>query len=131
LYAHRFVELTPITKEVLHSARAIWQYLHLGHKSIPGDVIIAFGTNDLRVAQFAADLYHRGFGPLLVCTGGIAHQNDLLRTSWGRSEAEMYAQVAQQHGVPSDRICLNRTQPTPQRIFASLVCCWSSAAFAR
>jgi uncharacterized SAM-binding protein YcdF (DUF218 family) len=106
LYARRSVELMPITEEVLRSARAIWQFLQLGHKSIPGDVIIAFGTNDLRVAQFAADLYHRGFGPLLVCTGGIAHQNDLLGTSWGRSEAEMYAQVAQQCGVPSDCILL-------------------------
>jgi uncharacterized SAM-binding protein YcdF (DUF218 family) len=78
----------------------------LGQTAIPGDVIIALGTNDLRVAEFAAELYSRGFGNLLVCTGGIAHQGDLLQTAWDRSEAEMYASVAQQRGVPNERILI-------------------------
>jgi uncharacterized SAM-binding protein YcdF (DUF218 family) len=69
-------------------------------------VIIALGTNDLRVAEFAAELYGRGFGNLLVCTGGIAHQGDLLQTAWDRSEAEMYASVAQRRGVPNERILI-------------------------
>jgi uncharacterized SAM-binding protein YcdF (DUF218 family) len=93
-----------ISEEVLRSARIIWQYHQLGHKPIPADVILALGTNDLRVAEFAADLYHRGFGRLLVCTGAIAHQDDLLATPWSKSEAEMYADIAEQRGVP--RACI-------------------------
>lgn len=69
-------------------------------------MIIALGTNDLRVAEFAADLYHRNFGRILVCTGAVAHQDDLLATSWSRTEAEMYAEVAANRGVPEDRILL-------------------------
>jgi uncharacterized SAM-binding protein YcdF (DUF218 family) len=95
-----------ITEEALRSARVIWQFHQLRHKPIPADLIVALGTNDLRVAEFAADLYLRGFGKLLVCTGADAHQNDLLATSWNKSEAEMYAQVARRHGVPEDRILL-------------------------
>jgi uncharacterized SAM-binding protein YcdF (DUF218 family) len=95
-----------ISEEVLRSARIIWQYHQLGHKAIPADVIIALGTNDLRVAAFAADLYHRGFGRLLVCTGAIAHEDDLLATPWSKSEAEMYADVAERCGVPRDCILL-------------------------
>jgi uncharacterized SAM-binding protein YcdF (DUF218 family) len=93
-----------VTDDVLRSARLIWDYHQLGQQPIPGDAIVALGTNDLRVAEFAADLYHRGFGPLLVCTGSLAHQHDLLATSWSKSEAEMYADVAEARGVP--RACI-------------------------
>ncbi len=69
-------------------------------------MIIALGTNDLRVAGFAAGLWSRGFAPRLVCTGGIAHQGDLLATPWEKTEAEMYADVAAAHGVPRGCILL-------------------------
>lgn len=95
-----------ITEEILESARIIWQYHQLGHKPIPAGVIVALGTNDLRVAEFAADLFHAGFGQTLVCTGGMAHQHDLLATSWTKTEAEMYADVAEKRRVPKDRILL-------------------------
>ncbi len=95
-----------VTAEVLELARRIWDFLVLGHEPIPGDVIVALGTNDLRVAEFAADLFHRGFGGWLVCSGAIAHQGDLLATPWDRTEAEMYAETAIGRGVPADRILL-------------------------
>lgn len=95
-----------IDEEILRSARVVWDFHQLRHKPVPADIIIALGTNDLRVAEFAADLYHRGYGKRLLCTGGIAHQGDLLATPWTRSEAEMYADIAVQHGVPRDRILL-------------------------
>jgi uncharacterized SAM-binding protein YcdF (DUF218 family) len=66
------------------------------------------GTNDLRVAKHAADLYLNGFGPLLVCSGGIAHQGDLLATPWPKTEAEMYADVAVARGVPAGAVLLEK-----------------------
>jgi uncharacterized SAM-binding protein YcdF (DUF218 family) len=90
----------------LSPARIIWDYLQLKHHPIPADVIVVFGTNDLRVARFAARLYHEGFGRTLVCTGGMAHQGDLLATKWHKTEAEMYADEAAALGVPRDRIVL-------------------------
>ncbi|MGA2116116.1 MAG: YdcF family protein [Bryobacteraceae bacterium] len=87
-------------------ARIVWEYLQLKHDPIPADVIVVFGTNDLRVARFAACLYHSGFGRSLVCTGGIAHQGDLLATNWRKTEAEMFADEAVALGVPRDRIML-------------------------
>jgi uncharacterized SAM-binding protein YcdF (DUF218 family) len=95
-----------MTAEALEQARIIWEYLQLRHQPIPADVILALGTNDLRVASFAARLYHGGFGKLLVFTGGIAHQNDLLNTGWERSEAEMFAEVAEREGVPREHMLL-------------------------
>lgn len=93
-----------VTEHHLRYARVIWEYMRLGHTPIPADLIVALGTNDLRVAGFAADLYLAGFGKRILCTGAIAHHDDLLATRWNRSEAEMYAEVAVARGVPSENI---------------------------
>jgi uncharacterized SAM-binding protein YcdF (DUF218 family) len=95
-----------MNEEALRLARIIWDYHQLHQSPAPSDVIIALGTNDLRVAEFAADLYLRGYGGTLVCTGGVAHQSDLLATTWPKTEAEMYADVAVRCGVPRERILL-------------------------
>ena len=95
-----------MNEETLRLARIIWDYHQLHQAPVPADAIIALGTNDLRVAEFAADLYLRGFGRTLVCTGGVAHQSDLLATPWPKSEAEMYADVALRCGVPRESILL-------------------------
>src|SRR3989442_4485956 len=95
-----------MTEEALRPARIIWEYHQLRHYPIPADIIVALGTNDLRVAEFAADLYRRGYGSTLVFTGGVAHRGDLLETSWEKTEAEMFADVAERIGTPRDRILL-------------------------
>jgi hypothetical protein len=95
-----------MTDEVLRLARILWDYSQVPQEPIPAEVIVALGTNDLRVAEHAADLLLRGYGSRLVCTGGVAHQNDLLATSWEKTEAEMFADVAVRCGVPCDRILL-------------------------
>src|SRR5258706_4150359 len=95
-----------MNEDVLRLARIIWDYHCVPQAAVPADVIIALGTNDLRVAEFAADLFLQGYGATLVCTGGVAHQGDLLETSWEKSEAEMYADVAIGRGVLRDRILL-------------------------
>lgn len=95
-----------MTGEALEQARIIWDYLQLRHEPVPADLILALGTNDLRVAEFAASLYHRGYGKRIVFTGGIAHQNDLLHTGWERSEAEMFADAAERAGVPREHMLL-------------------------
>jgi len=95
-----------LDETALCRARIVWDYLQLKHDPIPADVIVVFGTNDIRVARFAARLYHEGFGRTLVCTGGMAHQGDLLATNWHKSEAEVYADEAVARGVPRSRIML-------------------------
>jgi len=95
-----------MNEEVLRLARIIWEYHCVPQEAVAADVIIALGTNDLRVAEFAAELFLQGYGATLVCTGGVAHQGDLLETSWEKTEAEMYADVAIGRGVPRDKILL-------------------------
>ena len=95
-----------LTNEALRLARIIWDYHCLGQSPAPADAILALGTNDVRVAEYAAELYLRGFAPTLVCSGGVAHTDDLLATTWDGTEAEVFAEVAVARGVPRDRIVL-------------------------
>jgi len=95
-----------MTEEALRLARILWDYHQLNQTPIPADIIVALGTNDLRVAEFAAGLYQNGYGKQVVCTGGIAHASDLLATRWDVSEAEMYASVLERRGVPKEAILL-------------------------
>jgi uncharacterized SAM-binding protein YcdF (DUF218 family) len=95
-----------VDPRTLALARVIWDYHQLPQPPLHADAIVALGTNDLRVASFAAGLYHRGLAPLLICSGGIAHQNDLLATNWTRPESEMFATAAVAEGVPGEHILL-------------------------
>ncbi|MBI4905811.1 MAG: YdcF family protein [Acidobacteria bacterium] len=95
-----------VLPETIALAERIWEFHQLRHQPHEADVIIALGTNDLRVAEHAASLYHQGMAPLIVCSGGVAHQNDLLATAWTRPEAEVYAGILQERGVPPDAILL-------------------------
>jgi uncharacterized SAM-binding protein YcdF (DUF218 family) len=84
-------------------AQKIWDYHHLNHQLEKSDLILALGSNDLRVAEFAADLYLRGYAPLLVFSGNAGV---LTRHRFSKPEAEMFAEVARERGVPEDAILI-------------------------
>lgn len=97
-----------MTLEALRLASIVFDFHRLNHRPAPADAMLVLGTNDLRVAEYAADLYHQGLAPLLVPTGGIAHQTDLLATSWTRPEADVFADALLARGVPPAAILCER-----------------------
>jgi uncharacterized SAM-binding protein YcdF (DUF218 family) len=82
-------------------ARRIWDYHHVHHDLTEADAIIALGSHDLRVAERAADVYLAGWAPLLVCSG---HLGALTRGVWKEAEADLFAAVAIDKGVPRDKV---------------------------
>ena len=70
------------------------------------DCILVLGSHDTRVAERGAQLFLKGWAPTLVFSGGIAHENDLLATGWGKPEADVFADIAIKIGVPKDRILI-------------------------
>ncbi len=84
-------------------ARTLWDYMLLGHELVPSDLILVLGSNDVRVAEHAAELYARGLAPLMVCSGNVGR---LTATTFARSEAETFADAAVAKGVPRDAILL-------------------------
>lgn len=62
---------------------------------------MALGSHDTRVAERAAQLFLDGFAPLIVFSGGLGRLTDEL---WTEPEAEKFAKVAIDMGVPENRI---------------------------
>lgn len=84
-------------------ARLIWDYHHLHHELQPADLILALGSNDVRVAERAADLYLAGWAKTLMLSGG---SGALTRDRFDRPEAEIFAEIARERGVPAHAILI-------------------------
>jgi len=80
-------------------AKIVWNYMLMHHELKPMDAIFALGSNDLRVAERAAQLFLDGYGTYLICAGGNGKASDFSKT-----EAKMFADVAINMGVPKDKI---------------------------
>ncbi len=77
---------------------------HYGAKdrARPADVIVVLGggvDGTARRTQHAVALFHRGYAPYILCTGGVGRGSRF-------SEAAYCAQIAQQAGVPAAAIVL-------------------------
>jgi len=85
---------------------------HTLHKS---DVIFVLGNRDTRVAEYAAKLYLEGWAPTILFSGsGSIHNHKQGREMFvGTTEAEVFAKVAEENGVPKDAIIIeNQSQNT-------------------
>lgn len=98
-------------------AKIVWEYHRVNQTLTKCDAILVLCSIDERVAEYAADLFLKGFGDYIIFSGGIAHSNDFLKTSWDGSEAEHFAKIAIAAGVPEDKILIeNQAQNTGQNI---------------
>lgn len=92
-----------MSKHLYQHLETLWQYMQLGHELTSADVIFVPGSNDTRVAEVAAALYHKGLAPLIVFSGGHGRFTDGV---FEHSEAVTFAQVAKDCGVPSEALLL-------------------------
>jgi len=103
-----------ITPEVLSLAQQLWDYHHMHHELVKSDCILALGSHDLRVADRAAELYLQGWAPLVVMSGGLGN---FTQEMWTETEADKFAAIAVQKGVPADAILIeNRSTNTGENI---------------
>src|SRR4249919_3644092 len=103
-----------INDEVLRLARILWNYHHVDHVVEKSDCILALGSHDTRVADRAAELYLERIAPVLIFSGGLGN---LTKEIWTKSEAELFATIALEKGVPADAILIeNRSTNTGENI---------------
>lgn len=82
---------------VTDAAQVLWDFHRLQEPLAAADGILVFGSNDVRVAEYAADLYHRGLAPWLLFSGGRGRMTE----HWAQSEAAIFAKCASDCGVPA------------------------------
>jgi uncharacterized SAM-binding protein YcdF (DUF218 family) len=103
-----------ITQQVLDEARKLWDYHHMHHHPVEVDCILVLGSHDLRVADRAAELYLEGWAPILLFSGGLGY---LTKGLWKDPEADQFARIALDHGVPAEAIFIeNRSTNTGENI---------------
>ncbi len=110
-----------LREEIDRLALKIWDYHHMHHELRKADALFTLGSNDLRVADYAAKLFLDGWAPLMVFSGtgfGHAQNVDLLSTGWTKPEAEMFAEIVLQRGVPQERILIeDKSTNTGENVF--------------
>lgn len=97
------------------SARRLWDYLKVGMPVKPASGILIYCSNDLRVAEYAAQLFHGGMARWICPSGGVGR---LTYDLYHKPEAEAFADVLIKAGVPSSAIYIeNRATNTAENIF--------------
>ncbi|MEA5358275.1 YdcF family protein [Amycolatopsis sp., V23-08] len=84
-----------------HDAELVWDFHQVHHEISACDVAIALGCNDIGVAEYAAELYHRGMFQTVVFTGATSRDTAAI---FPRGEAVHFRERALELGVPDTAI---------------------------
>lgn len=87
------------------AAQTIWDYLVLDVTLQPAECLLVLGSSDIRVAKYAAELYHKNLAPLVVVTGGYGK---ITKNIFHETEAETFAKILIKNGVPEKSILLEK-----------------------
>jgi uncharacterized SAM-binding protein YcdF (DUF218 family) len=92
----------------------IWDYHHVNHQLSPSDAILVLCSHDTVVAARGAELFLQGWAPLLIFAGGLGA---ITRRLWHEPEADQFARIAIDMGVPEERILIeNRSTNTGENV---------------
>lgn len=89
--------------DFLEPLQVIWDYLSMHQQPEKADVIVGFGNFNTDIARRAAELYHQGYAPKVLFTGGLGRNTEGLLPE---PEAVRFARVAIECGVPEEDILL-------------------------
>lgn len=92
-----------MTAVVYQNLKVLWDYMRLDMELRPADCVIGFGCVNDTIPVRCAQLYRDGYAPKVLFTGGLG-RNTLGR--WTQTEAERFAAIAVELGVPERAILL-------------------------
>ena len=93
-------------KHIDYYAQLLFDYHFLKQELQKVDCIFVLGSHDPSVADYAAQLYHEGYAPYIIFSGGVVRSVGELRNSSPKSEAEAFFDIAVEKGVPAEAIIL-------------------------
>jgi uncharacterized SAM-binding protein YcdF (DUF218 family) len=91
-----------LAPEVRAAVETLWAYHRMDHVLEPADMILVFGSSDLRVAAHAAELWHARYAPRILFSGGRGR----MTQAWADTEAAAMARIAREAGVPEKNLIL-------------------------
>jgi uncharacterized SAM-binding protein YcdF (DUF218 family) len=87
---------------LVHAAQ-LWHYLSNGRHHEPADVIVVCCSYDLRVCDYACELFKSGLGQKLIFSGNTGNWT---RHLWDRPEAHVYRERALERGIKPDAMLI-------------------------
>lgn len=90
-------------QQTYERAETLWNYHLMKHQIAKADAILVLCSHDERVAERAAQLFREGWAPLVIFSGG---QGSITKTLWDEPEAERFARIAVELGVPRESILI-------------------------
>jgi uncharacterized SAM-binding protein YcdF (DUF218 family) len=88
-------------QEIRELASKLWHYHRMNQELERADAILVLCSYDTSVAERGARLYLEGWAPLLIFSGGLG---TITKNLWSEPEAELFASVARDMGVPAEHI---------------------------
>ena len=85
------------------AATVIWNYMRLDMELHPSDCIVGFGCYNDDIPLRCAQLYHQGYAPKILFTGGLGRNTAEM---WTESEADRFGRIASEAGVPQEALIL-------------------------
>lgn len=73
--------------------------MHVKQELSKSDIIFVLGSNDLRVADRATEIYKKGLAPIVICSGGNGKRSD-----FNEPEAKLFSERMISLGVPKEKI---------------------------
>jgi len=88
-------------QEIRELALKLWRYHGMNQRLERADALLVLCSYDTSVAERGAQLFLEGWAPLLIFSGGLGA---ITRNLWSEPEAELFARIAREMGVPGGRI---------------------------
>ena len=96
---------TPSSQD-LDLAQILWDYHALETPLESSDVLLVFGSNDLRVAERAVEIFQANLVPKIIISGNVGRSSQ--NSNFGQAEAEVLAQAMTDQGIPTNKIILEK-----------------------
>ena len=90
-----------ISEKTMNNIQILWDYMRLNEPIEKADCILVLGCSDLSIVNVAIDIYKKGYANKIIFTGGFGK---ITKNIWKVSEAEKFAEVAIEKGVPRESI---------------------------
>lgn len=89
--------------DIMTDAKTLYDFHAFNSLPPVSKVMLIAGSHDVRVAEFASDLFLAEAAELMVCSGGSGKVTGQV---WDRPEAEIFAEIAVGRDVPRDKIVI-------------------------
>ncbi len=87
----------------MNYAQILYDFHRFEQPLFKADAIFVLGSHDPSVADYAVELYHQGYAPKIIFSGGVIRVNE-LRNVEPKTEAEAFADIAIAAGVSPENI---------------------------